>query len=81
MDALCMGQLVSLTCKCWILYAIRVLGFVLEHFELPLYRACTLMNTNLVWVLDVQSYLCSMLPRSSHCMYIPHMMQFLITNA
>ena len=24
------------------------------------------MHTNLVWVLDVQSYLCSMLPRSSH---------------
>ena len=33
MGALCMGQLTSLTCRCWILYTIRVLGFVLEHFE------------------------------------------------
>ena len=52
-----MDQLV----RCWILYTTRVLDFILEHLER------LLMHTNLVWVLDVQSYLCSMLPRSSHC--------------
>ena len=31
-----------------------------------------LMHLNLVWVLDMQSYLCNMLPRSSHCLNIPH---------
>ena len=29
-----MVQLVNLTCRCWIMYTTRVLGFVLEHLEL-----------------------------------------------
>ena len=33
-----------------------------------------------VWMLDVQSYLCSMLPRSSHCLNIPDMMRCLIIH-
>ena len=37
----------------------------------PVESACTLMHRNLVWVLNVQRYLCSMLPRSSHCLNIP----------
>ena len=39
-----------------------------------------LMHMNIVCVLDVQSYLCSMLPRSSHCLNIPHTTQCSITN-
>ena len=46
MEALCMGQLVSLTYRCWILYTTRALGFVLEHLELLLWRAYMLMQTN-----------------------------------
>ena len=48
--------------------------------ELLLWRVYTLMHMNLVWVLDVQSYLCSNLPRPSHFLNIPHMMRCLITN-
>ena len=70
MDALCMGQLVSLT-----LYMLdpvhnHGLGLCLGAFRTSV-RACMLMHTNLVWVLDMQqSYLNSMLPRSSHCLNV-----------
>ena len=64
-----MGPLVSFICRFWIN---QVLGFVLEQLDHPLYRASTLMHTNLVSVLYVQSYICSMLPRSSHCLNITH---------
>ena len=33
-DALCMGQLVSLTCRCWFLLHNQSLSYVLEHLEL-----------------------------------------------
>ena len=36
------------------------------------------MHMNLVWVLDVESYFCSRLPRLSHCLIIPHMMGWMI---
>ena len=52
MDALCMGQLVSRTCRCLILYTTRALAFVLEHLELLLGIACTLMHTNLCSMLS-----------------------------
>ena len=38
------------------------------------------MHPNLVWVLDMQSYLCNMLPRSSHYLNISYMLCFFITN-
>ena len=40
-----------------------------------------LMYTNLVWIVDMQSFLISMLPRLSHSQNILHMMQsFMITG-
>ena len=42
-----MGQHAILTCRRWILYTTRYLDFVLEHLECFLWRACTLMHTNL----------------------------------
>ena len=56
------------------------LRLCLGAFRTSVERPCMLMHMNLVWVLDVQSYLCSMLPRSGHCLNIPHMTQCLITN-
>ena len=52
-----MGPLVSVTYRSRIPYTTR------EHFDFLLERACTLMHTNLVGVLDVQSYLYSMLQK------------------
>ena len=37
------------------------------------FRTSPVESTNLVWVLDVQNYLYSTLPRLSHCLTILHM--------
>ena len=66
----CGSAPISLTCRCWL-----CLGAFRTSPVESLY-----VDAHKHWVLDVLSYFCSMLPRSSHCLNIQHMTQCLMTN-
>ena len=65
MDALCMGQLVSLSCNQGITLCLGAFRTSVERLHIDTHKPCL--------GVDVQSYLCSMLPRSNYSLNITHM--------